>query len=75
MVGDPLLSDDLAEQQQARCVADEGLGIVLYVRTAFGPRLEWSALVPVEPPVTLPFVLTWRADTRSAALRALLAAA
>ncbi|MFL5912109.1 MAG: LysR family transcriptional regulator [Gaiellaceae bacterium] len=53
----------------------EGLGIVLYVRTAFGPRLEGSVLVPVEPPVTLPFVLTWRADTRSAALQALLVAA
>src|SRR3954454_20756295 len=28
----------------------EGLGIVLYVRTAFGPRLEGSVLIPVEPP-------------------------
>jgi DNA-binding transcriptional LysR family regulator len=52
----------------------EGLGIVLYVRTAFGPRLEGSVLVPVEPVVTLPFALVWREDTRSAALDAVLAA-
>ena len=53
----------------------EGLGIVLYVRTAFGPQLEGSVLVPVEPVVTLPFVLVWREDVRSAALDAVLAAA
>jgi DNA-binding transcriptional LysR family regulator len=52
----------------------EGLGIVLYVRTAFGPRLEGSVLVPVEPVVTFPFVLVWREDARSAALSAVLAA-
>jgi DNA-binding transcriptional LysR family regulator len=52
----------------------EGLGIVLYVRTAFGPRLEGTVLVPVEPVVTLPFALVWREDTRSAALDAVLAA-
>ena len=52
----------------------EGLGIVLYVRTAFGPRLEGSVLVPVEPVVTFPFVLVWREDARSAALSAILAA-
>lgn len=53
----------------------EGLGIVLYVRTAFGPRLEGSVLVPVEPIVTLPFALVWREDSRSTALHALLSAA
>lgn len=53
----------------------EGLGIVLYVPTAFGPRLEGSVLVPVEPVVTLPFVLVWREDARSAALDAVLVAA
>jgi hypothetical protein len=47
---------------------------VLYVRTAFAPRLEGSMLVPVKPVVTFPFVLVWREDTRSAALSALLAA-
>lgn len=52
----------------------EGLGIVLYVRTAFSPRLEGSVLVPVEPIVTLPFVLIWRENARSAAIRAVLAA-
>jgi DNA-binding transcriptional LysR family regulator len=52
----------------------EGLGLVLYVRTAFGPRLEGSVLVPVEPVVTLPFALVWREDARSAALDAVLAA-
>jgi DNA-binding transcriptional LysR family regulator len=53
----------------------EGLGVVLYVRTAFGPHLEGSVLVPVEPVVTLPFALVWREDARSAALDAVLAAA
>jgi DNA-binding transcriptional LysR family regulator len=52
----------------------EGLGTVLYVRTAFGPRLEQSVLVPVEPVVTFPFALVWRDDARSAALDAILAA-
>jgi DNA-binding transcriptional LysR family regulator len=52
----------------------EGLGIVLYVRTPFGPRLEGSTLVPVEPAITLPFALIWREDARSAALHAILAA-
>ena len=52
----------------------EGLGIVLYVRTAFGPRLEQSVLVPVEPVVTFPFALVWRKEARSAALDAVLAA-
>jgi DNA-binding transcriptional LysR family regulator len=53
----------------------EGLGVVLYVRTAFGPRLEGSVLVPVEPVVTLPFAVVWREDDRSAALHAVLTAA
>jgi len=53
----------------------EGLGVVLYVRTAFGPHLEGSVLIPIEPVVTLPFALVWREDTRSAALDAVLAAA
>jgi DNA-binding transcriptional LysR family regulator len=53
----------------------EGLGVTLYVATAFGPRREGTTLVAVEPAVTLPFVLAWRADARSAALDALLAPA
>jgi DNA-binding transcriptional LysR family regulator len=52
----------------------ERLGIVLYVRTAFGHRLEGSVLVPVNPVITFPFVLVWREETRSAALSALLRA-
>jgi DNA-binding transcriptional LysR family regulator len=52
----------------------EGLGIVLYVRTAFGPRLQGTVLVPLEPVVTFPFGLVWREDARSAALSAVLAA-
>ena len=48
---------------------------MLYVRTGFGPRPEGSVLVPVEPVVTLAFVLVWREDARSAALDAVLAAA
>lgn len=52
----------------------DGLGVVLYVRTAFGPRLEGSVLVALEPEVTFPFVLIWREDARSAALTAILAA-
>jgi DNA-binding transcriptional LysR family regulator len=52
----------------------EGLGIVLYVGTAFGPRLEGSVLVTVEPVITFPFVLVWREDARSAALNAVVAA-
>ena len=50
----------------------EGLGVVLYVASAFGAPPEGSRLVPVAPTVTLPFVLAWRAGARSAALDAVL---
>jgi DNA-binding transcriptional LysR family regulator len=53
----------------------EGLGIVIYVRSAFPPTLEGSAFVPVEPTLALPFHLAWRARSRSAALEAVLGAA
>ena len=54
----------------------EGLGIVLYVRTTFGPDLDGSAFVPVEPPQsTLPFDLLWRRGMRTGALDAVLAVA
>jgi DNA-binding transcriptional LysR family regulator len=52
----------------------EGLGVVLYVAGAFGAELDGTALVPVVPEVTLPFVLAWRPEARSAALDAVLAA-
>jgi DNA-binding transcriptional LysR family regulator len=51
----------------------EGLGVVLYVAGAFGAELEGTTLVPVVPEVTLPFVLAWRPEARSAALDAVLA--
>lgn len=51
----------------------EGLGIVLYVRTAFGPRLQGSVLVPLQPVVTFPFALVWRKNARSAALSTVVA--
>lgn len=53
----------------------EGLGVVLYVRSAFPEEVAGSAFVPVEAPVTLPFELLWRPDNRSGALAATLNAA
>jgi DNA-binding transcriptional LysR family regulator len=50
----------------------EGLGVVIYVRTAFAPALPGSAFVPIEPPVTLPFDLLRRPGAPSAALDAVL---
>jgi DNA-binding transcriptional LysR family regulator len=50
----------------------EGLGVVLYVRSAFPPDLPGSAFVPVEPPVGFPLSLVWRAGPRSAAHDAVL---
>jgi len=50
----------------------EGLGVVLYVRTAFAPDLEGSAFVPIEPKVTLPFDLLWRRRPRSGAVDAVI---
>lgn len=47
---------------------------MLYVRSAFGPRLEGTVLVPLAPVVTFPFVLAWREDARSGALSAVVAA-
>ena len=53
----------------------EGLGVVVYVRSAFGDDLEGSAFVPIDPPVTLPFDLLWRRGPRTGALEAVLHAA
>src|SRR5215211_628310 len=53
----------------------EGLGVVVYVRSAFARDIPGSAFVPVEPVVTFPFSLAWRAGPRSAALDAVLAVA
>ena len=52
----------------------DGLGVVVYVRTAFAPVVEGSAFVPIEPRVTLPFELLWRRSGRTGALDAALTA-
>ena len=53
----------------------DGLGVVVYARSAYPPSLDGSAFVPLEPPLELPFDLAVRADARSAAIRSVLAIA
>jgi DNA-binding transcriptional LysR family regulator len=53
----------------------EGLGVVVYVRAAFGPEVLGSVFVPIDPPVTLPFDMLWRRGPRSGALDAVLSVA
>jgi len=53
----------------------KGLGVVIYVRTAFAADLQGSVFVPIAPPVTLPFDLLWRRGAHSGALDAVLKAA
>ncbi len=53
----------------------DGLGVVLYVRTAFASELEGSVFVPIEPQITMPFDLLWRGATNSGALDAALGVA
>jgi DNA-binding transcriptional LysR family regulator len=50
----------------------EGLGVVIYVRSAFAEHVDGSAFVPIEPRVTLPFDLLWRGGRRPGALDAVL---
>ena len=50
----------------------DGLGVVVYVRTAFAQHLDGSVFVPIEPPITMPFDLLWRKATKSGALDAVL---
>jgi DNA-binding transcriptional LysR family regulator len=52
----------------------EGLGVVVYVRSAFPAAVPGSIFVPVAPPVSFPFSLGWRAGGRSAAVEAVLEA-
>jgi len=52
----------------------EGLGVVLYVRGAFAPEVPGSVFVPIEPAVTLPFDVLWRAGRTTGALEAVLGA-
>jgi DNA-binding transcriptional LysR family regulator len=50
----------------------EGLGVVVYVRSAFPDEVPGSVFVPVAPAVSFPFSLAWRDGARSAALDAVL---
>jgi DNA-binding transcriptional LysR family regulator len=50
----------------------EGLGIVVYPRSAFPADLARSAFVPVVPPLTMPFHLAYRDPPRTAAVRSVL---
>ena len=52
----------------------EGLGVVVYVRSAFPDELAGSAFVPLQPTLLLPFHLAWRPRSRTRALDAVLAA-
>jgi DNA-binding transcriptional LysR family regulator len=53
----------------------EGVGVVLYPRASFPPRLDGSLLLELDPPVTLPFDLVWAPFRRSGAVEAVLEAA
>ncbi len=53
----------------------DGLGVVVYCRSAFPPELPGSAFVPLRPALGLPFHTAVRAGTRGAALRAVLSIA
>lgn len=44
----------------------EGLGVVIYPRSAFPAELAGSSFVPLEPPLEMPFHLAYRAPPRTA---------
>ena len=50
----------------------EGLGIVIYPRSAFPAHLAGSMFVTLVPPLPMPFHLAYRAPARSAALQSML---
>jgi DNA-binding transcriptional LysR family regulator len=50
----------------------EGLGIVIYPRSAFPADLAGSAFVPLVPHVMMPFHLAHRSPTKTAAVRSVL---
>jgi DNA-binding transcriptional LysR family regulator len=52
----------------------EGVGVVVYARSAFPAELEGSAFVALEPPLYLPFELAWRPRSQTRALEAVLEA-
>jgi DNA-binding transcriptional LysR family regulator len=53
----------------------EGLGIVIYPRSAFPAELPGSAFIPLTPPVRMPFHLAYREPAKTATLRSVLAVA
>jgi len=50
----------------------EGLGVVVYSRSAFPQQLAGSAFVPLQPPLGLPFHLASRKEEKGAAARTVL---
>lgn len=50
----------------------EGVGVVIYARSAFPPELAGSAFVALTPPLYLPFALAWRPRSQTRALEAVL---
>jgi DNA-binding transcriptional LysR family regulator len=50
----------------------EGLGVVIYPKSAFPAELDGSAFVPLTPPVEMPFHLAHRAAPKTAAVRSVL---
>jgi DNA-binding transcriptional LysR family regulator len=80
---DRVLSAFRSAGQAARTLADpypdlglqavrEGLGIVIYPRSAFPENLAGSAFVALVPPLPMPFHLAYRTPARTAALRSVL---
>ena len=52
----------------------EGVGVVVYARTAFPAELDGSAFVALAPALPLPFHVAWRPRSATRALEAVLAA-
>jgi DNA-binding transcriptional LysR family regulator len=52
----------------------EGVGVVVYARSAFPAEVEGSAFVALRPPLSLPFHVAWRPRTQTRALDAVLRA-
>jgi DNA-binding transcriptional LysR family regulator len=50
----------------------EGLGVVIYPRSAFPAHLVGSTFVTLVPPLAMPFHLAYRAPARTAAVRSVL---
>jgi len=71
---EPRTAPDPYPDLGVRAVRD-GVGIVIYVRSAFPAELPGSAFVALDPPLTLPFALAWRPASRTRALDAVLGAA